>query len=185
MTAHALSHELQHVLALGFNGYISKPFEPEELLALLQAYFPSGPPVAQAASPLLAAVGPGGEAAFSAALAAIGEIDTAILLRRFSGRTVFLGKALRRFAEEARRFPDKLRDALALGERETALRHVHSFKGLAGTFAMSALQNAALSLENAISTGSGELSADIAALERRLQPLLGQLESLPENLDHQ
>jgi two-component system sensor histidine kinase/response regulator len=113
-------------------------------------------------------------------LAAIGEIDTTILLRRFSGRSAFLVKALRRFAEEARHFPDQLRNALAIGDRATAHRHAHSFKGLAGTFAMTALQNVVLSLENAIAAGSSDLSADIAGLERRLSPLLDQLESLSE-----
>ncbi|MBI2276762.1 MAG: response regulator [Dechloromonas sp.] len=180
MTAHTLGHELQQVLALGFNGYITKPFEPEELLALLRPYLPGAVPVASPA-PLPAAVGPAGEAAVATALAAIEEIDTGLLLRRFSGRTAFLVKALGRFAEEARCFPGKLRDALALGDRETAHRHAHSFKGLAGTFAMSSLQNAALALENAIAEGRGELAAEIAALERRLQPLLEQLASLPES----
>src|SRR6185369_10940756 len=101
MTAHTLGHELQQVLALGFNGYIAKPFEPEELLALLRPYLPGSAPVAPPAL-LPAAVMPAGEAAFAAALAAIEEIDTGLLLRRFSGRTVFLVKALGRFAEEAR-----------------------------------------------------------------------------------
>ncbi|WP_265944563.1 hybrid sensor histidine kinase/response regulator [Dechloromonas sp. A34] len=183
MTAHTLGHELQQVLALGFNGYIAKPFEPEELLTLLHPYLPANAPVALPTQPatLPAAVVPGGGAALAAALAAIEEIDSVLLLRRFSGRTAFLVKALRRFAEEAGRFPDRLRDAMALGDHETAHRHAHSFKGLAGTFAMTSLQNAVQALEKAISGGHDELSADIAALEHRLQPLLDQLASLPEN----
>ncbi|HXE40675.1 MAG TPA: response regulator, partial [Azonexus sp.] len=148
MTAHTLGQELQQVLALGFNAYIAKPFEPEELLALLQPYLPGKAAVARSVqpAPLPAAVVPGGEEIIAAALAAIEEIDTELLLRRFSGCTAFLVKALRRFAEEARCFPGKLRDALALGDRATAHRHAHSFKGLAGTFAMTALQNAVLTL---------------------------------------
>ena len=123
---------------------------------------------------------PGGEQALAGVLAAIDEIDAELLLRRFSGRTAFLVRALRRFAEEARHFPDKLRTALQLGDRETAHRHAHSFRGLAGTFAMAALQNDVLALEHAILAGDLAVSCEIAALERRLKPLLDQLDSLSE-----
>jgi signal transduction histidine kinase/DNA-binding response OmpR family regulator/HPt (histidine-containing phosphotransfer) domain-containing protein len=185
MTAHTLGHELQGMLALGFNGYIAKPFEPEDLLALLHPYQSARESFAQAGQsmavmPLPLAVPPGGEEALASALARIDEIDAALLLRRFSGRTSFLVRALRRFADEAGHFVGKLRGALQTGDRETARRHAHSFKGLAGTFAMAALQNEVLALENTIASDSDEVSGRIAAIEQRLGPLLDQLQSLSE-----
>lgn len=188
MTAHTLGLELQRALAQGIDGYIAKPFEPEELLALLHPYLRQDgqhelaltlpPPTTPQVEVFMS-----GEGAYVEALNAIAEIDSALLLKRFGGRVPFLAKALRRFADDATLFVGKLKALLLQGDRETAHRQVHSFKGLAGTFAMTALQNPVLALETAITEGSSELAGEIAEVEARLGPLLEKLGQLPECLE--
>jgi two-component system sensor histidine kinase/response regulator len=188
MTAHTLGQALQDVLAQGINGYIAKPFEPDDLLRLLSPFqrsslpLPSvveAPPETSQAE-LQQAV----EQIFIKSLRDIGEIDSTVLLRRFSRRIPFLSRALQRFVEESQLFSGKIRESLQNGDRETAHRHAHSFKGLAGTFAMKALQAALLELEKALGEGLGDATDEMAAVESRLQPLLGKLAGLPNCQDN-
>jgi len=183
MTAHTLGQSLQEVLAQGVNGYIAKPFEPDDLLRILSNYqreMVPPPPVASKQPEIpppdavLAA-----EQAFIRYLKAIEEIDSTVLLRRFGQRIPFLSKALQRFVEESQLFSGKIKESLLGGDRETAHRHAHSFKGLAGTFAMNALQAALLDLEKVLGEGLGEPTDEMARVESRLQPLLVKLAGLP------
>jgi len=57
---------------------------------------------------------------------------------------------------------------------------VHTLKGLAGTFAMTDLQLALIELENAIKGGIVEPYGELAEVEARLQPILGELAGLPD-----
>lgn len=117
------------------------------------------------------------DAALVELLAAIGEIDSAVLLRRFAGRESFLRRALQRFADDCRNWPDTLAGYLAAGDRETARRQAHSLKGLAGTFAMPGLQAVLASLESALADGR-DAGAMLADIELRLSVLLPALDAL-------
>ena len=178
MTAHTLGRQLQEALAQGVNGHIAKPFEPDELLRLLFPYrrevvphllAAAEPPAAQQTT----------EEAFTSFLKRIDEIDSEVLLRRFGQRIAFLNKALQRFVEESQVFSIKIKKALQDGDRETAHRHAHSFKGLAGTFAMNALQAALLELEKKLDANSSAPSDEMAVVDDRLQVLLGKLAGMP------
>ena len=178
MTAHTLGRHLQEALAQGVNAYIAKPFEPDDLLRLLFPYrrevVPHLPVAAEPPKSLQTA-----EQAFIAFLQGIDEIDSEVLLRRFGQRIAFLNTALRRFVEEAQAFSMKIRDALQSGDRETAHRHAHSFKGLAGTFAMKALQAALRDLEKVLDESSAVPVDEMAVVEHGLQALLGKLAGMP------
>ncbi|MFZ2971033.1 MAG: response regulator [Ferribacterium limneticum] len=177
MTAHVAGQGMKDGLAKGVNGYIAKPFEPEELLAMVQPYWRGllGHTLPPADS---------GEAdrAFIAAIAAIPQIESAVLLRRFEGRLPFLARTLRRFAEDCHGWSDRLDATLVSGDLEAAQRQVHSLKGLAGTFAMGRLQSALYDLENVIKGGVVEPFGEIAEVDAQLQPLLVGLERMPASL---
>ncbi|MFH1658113.1 MAG: response regulator [Pseudomonadota bacterium] len=174
MTAHVAGQGMKDGLAKGVNGYIAKPFEPEELLAMVQPYWRG----------LIGHVLPPAEAGgtdrdFVAALAAVPQIESAVLLRRFEGRLPFLARTLRRFAEDCHGWSDRLDAMLASGDLEAAQRQVHSLKGLAGTFAMGRLQSALYDLENVIKGGVVEPFGEIAEVDAQLQPLLAGIERMP------
>lgn len=173
MTAHALGGDRQRTATQGMNGYIVKPFEPEALVELLRPYLRQ---VVLAPVSFMEMPAKTGELAFIEALNGLPEIDSTLLLRRFSGRVPFVARALKHFAEDGRRFVGELKEAIATGDIETAQRKVHSFKGLAGTFAMTSLQQAAVALESAI---KADPFGEIAAVDALLRPLLDKLDHLP------
>lgn len=177
MTAHVAGQGMKDGLAMGANGYIAKPFEPEDLLAMVQPYWRGL--IGQALPP---ADSGEAERVFAAAMAAIPQIDSAVLLRRFAGRLPFLARTLRRFADDCHGWSDRLDAALAQGDIEAAQRQVHSLKGLAGTFAMGRLQSALYDLENIIKSGVVEPFGEIAEIDAQLHPLLVGLEQMPASL---
>jgi len=177
MTAHVAGHGMKDGLAKGVSGYIAKPFEPDELLAMVQPYWrASAGPALPPAEPELV---PGSEQAFMAAVDAVLEIDAVVLFRRFAGRLPFLAHTLRQFIDDCQNWSERLSEALASGELEAAQRQVHTLKGLAGTFAMKRLQAALYDLENVIRGGVVEPFGEIADVDAQLLPLLAGLEGLP------
>jgi len=117
--------------------------------------------------------------AFVTCMAAIPQIESAVLLRRFDGRLPFLARTLRRFADDCHGWSDRLDVMLAQGDLEAAQRQVHTLRGLAGTFAMTRLQTALSDLENVIKGGVVEPFGEIAEVDAQLQPLLVGLERMP------
>ncbi len=183
MTAHAAGPELNKAMEEGMNGHIVKPFEPDELVARLRPYLRQilPPPLPRDVPERSFA-----ETQYFESLSALAEVDGSLLLRRFNGRIPSLARSIGRFVEESRGFVSKLRMALGQGDLETARRQVHTFKGLAGTFAMTSLQRAASDLEAAIRSGLVEPNRELAAIEKLLEPLLGKLAglSLEEDVGH-
>jgi signal transduction histidine kinase/DNA-binding response OmpR family regulator/HPt (histidine-containing phosphotransfer) domain-containing protein len=176
MTAHVAGQGMKDGLAKGVNGYISKPFEPEELLAMVQPYWRGLTALARSAVDSVDE-----DRVFVSSIAAIPQIDSAILLRRFDGRLPFLARTLHRFADDCHGWSDRLDATLAQGDLEAAQRQVHTLKGLAGTFAMNSLQSALRDLENVIKGGVVEPFGEIAEVDALLQPLLAGLERMPAN----
>jgi signal transduction histidine kinase/DNA-binding response OmpR family regulator/HPt (histidine-containing phosphotransfer) domain-containing protein len=173
MTAHVAGQGMKDGLAKGVNGYIAKPFEPEELLAMVQPYWRG-----IAGHDMPAADSVDVDRTFITGMAAIPQIDSGVLLRRFEGRLPFLARTLQRFASDCHGWSDKLDAMLAKGDLDAAQRQVHTLKGLAGTFAMSRLQSALYDLENVIKGGGVEPFGEIAEVDAQLLPLLAGLERI-------
>jgi len=178
MTAHVAGHGMTDSMARGVNGYIAKPFEPDELLGMLQPYWVARPGVDL--PPAEEVVPDKPDIPFEVFLERVPNIESTVLLRRFSGRLPFLVGALRRFADDCRGWSGILEERLVRGEMEAAERQVHTLKGLAGTFAMTDLQLALIELENAIKGGIVEPYGEIAEVDARLQPILGWLAEMPD-----
>ncbi|MFN4326597.1 MAG: response regulator [Azonexus sp.] len=175
MTAHVVGHGLHAPGADGITAFVAKPFEPDVLRDMLLRFWRADQTRGGGVQPL-----PPGtpDAAWVRGLAASGEIDSAVLLRRFAGREAFLRRALRRFAGDCRTWSATLAAHLAAGDIETARRQAHSLKGLAGTFAMPGLHAALGGLESALAEG-GDGGAMQAEVEQRLSALLPALDALP------
>jgi len=91
-------------------------------------------------------------------------------------------RAMQHFAEDARGFITRLRAALIQGDLDGARRQAHSFKGLAGTFGLTTLQAAVLSLEGVIKSGNLEPAGEIAAVDELLQSIVPALVALPASV---
>ena len=177
MTAHVAGHGLRDELAKGVSGYIAKPFEPDDLLAMLQPYQADAHVVLPiAVTPKSVPEVPG---TFLSALDAMPELSSSMLQRRFAGRLPFLSQSLQRFVEDNQGWVARLEGLLTCGDIETARRQVHTLKGLAGTFAMAGLQSALLDLEEALMRGNFEPFGEIAEVDVRLKAVLVGLAKLP------
>ncbi len=81
-------------------------------------------------------------------------------------------KVLRDFHTRFIGEPDRIRQALANGERDTAARMAHSIKGTGGTIGAKTLYELAKTLEEAIKAALPEQPEHLAACENELEKVL-------------
>jgi CheY-like chemotaxis protein len=120
MTAHALPDERQHCDAVGMNGHISKPIEPDALYAALARHHR----MRGLAAAARLAVDSG---------AGLPTLDRRIGLRRTGGNIALHAHLAERFVHDYRSAPAELARLLAAQEWEQLERLIHTIKGLSGT----------------------------------------------------
>jgi len=152
MTAHAMVRDRENCLAAGMNDYVTKPFEPAELFAVLNKWMPAaGVPVADE---------PG--------------ISFELGLQRCLGRHDLYERLLTRFRATCEETPAQIHAALAANELDRASNLAHSFISSAGTVGAEALSDAARSLQLAIDLGELERLPELSAAFARQQRVVAQ-----------
>jgi CheY-like chemotaxis protein len=161
MTAHALDEERERCMAAGMNDFITKPVDPQLLESSLLRWKPGKLNPAPASTPQKEDIAV--ESASTDPFENLPGIDVAGGMRRMMNKRALYERVLRdfhkRFAGEAA----LIRAALSANDAQTAERHAHSTKGLAGSIGATELQEAALALEEAIRAAN---TYPEAALER-------------------
>ena len=174
MTAHAMVEERERCQALGMNGHVSKPIEPEELYATLAEYCKAASPNAPAPAPTPDMEGSTG--AVTARLPEIAGLDSASGLRRVGGDIGFYRKLLVNFVRDFSKAPEILRRHLVEGRWDEVERLSHTLKGLSGTFGAGALGASAAALESAAHARQEDAAMTLLAdLEAVFAPLLSAL----------
>ncbi|WP_374359739.1 response regulator [Pseudoduganella danionis] len=188
MTAHALVEEREQCLALGMNGHIGKPIEPDELYAeLARHYVASSPPAngltgMNGISGMSGMSGEGGAVADSdaAGLPAIAGLDTASGLRRCGGRVSLYRGMLERYGLEFAQLVPAMEGLLAAAQWGEAERLAHTLRGLSGTIGAASVAELATALESACHAGDAAAAQiALAALAAPLQNLLAALPQAP------
>jgi len=107
-------------------------------------------------------------------------IDLRAGLQTTEGNQPLYLKLLRRFHESQQYFEQNFCEALRVGEQDTATRHAHTLKGLAGTIGAKKLQEAAGQLEaqSMAKMHSGELENGLRHVLEALRIVLDGLASL-------
>ncbi|EJE49382.1 signal transduction histidine kinase [Acidovorax sp. CF316] len=163
MTANAMSSDRDSCLAAGMNGHVAKPIDPDELFSQLLQWVPArseGQGAQAAAAPAQAA------GTLPEPLTRIDGLDTAAGLRRVLGKPAAYESLLRKFVAGQASAVQNTQTFLAAGQREDALRSMHTLKGTAGTIGAAPLAQLAEAVEKALADG-----ADTAALAALLSPL--------------
>jgi len=177
MTAHAMAEERDRCLAVGMNGHLSKPIDPDLLLRTLRRWVPGGVRQSQPGRrPPGAAARPPASAGASTA-AASGERDRSLLdvraaLERVAGNAGLYRRLLGSFAQREETAHDRIEAKLQTGARSEAIREAHTLKGVAANLGMDALARDAGRVESTIKMGAptdGPLAALKTTLARTLE----------------
>ena len=175
LTAHALDNERQRANEAGMTGFLTKPIEPDLLLATIQRHaerrggklvVAPPPPAAETASD--APPSPPSPAV----IPDIAGIDVTDGLRRMLNKASLYEKVLRDFHTRFTGESERIRQALAQGERDTAARMAHTVKGTGGTIGARELLLVAKNLEEAIKAALPEQAERLAAFESELDKVL-------------
>ncbi len=192
-TAGVRAEEREAASAAGINDILAKPLDLELMVALLLRWArPAGDGAAITPETQggvahhdvgqgkgLTAITPETPAAQVASSAGdafpdVAGIDRAWVARTLGDDSAFFLHLLRRFTRESADAVKEIRDNLAQGERETALRQLHTLRGNAGNLGALALMEAAGALESLIQAGlaTRDLEERLADLDHQLEALL-------------
>jgi two-component system, sensor histidine kinase and response regulator len=164
MTAHALESERENCLNSGMNDYVSKPVDPDRLLAVMTRWIKPRP-------------GPGSEMPSAAApedqLGQLPGIDIESALKRMMGNRKLFIKLLCNFGRNYGGIVGQIREALSREDMASMQRTVHSLKGLAGNLSATEVYGAVQDLEASLQKGNhAEIGSALDHLEETLRPVL-------------
>jgi PAS domain S-box-containing protein len=175
MTAHAMSGDRDRSLTAGMNDHITKPIDPNRLLAALLRWMPerSGiEPELQAPS-VKPSFMEGGVPDH------LPPFDIQAALARTNGKPKLLRNLMLGFRDRYTSAISDLREHVAAGKDEDAERLAHSLKSVAAMLEANDLAKAAFSVENAFRTGeTADIDLLIGNLETLLDPAIAAADSL-------
>jgi signal transduction histidine kinase/CheY-like chemotaxis protein/ligand-binding sensor domain-containing protein/HPt (histidine-containing phosphotransfer) domain-containing protein len=162
MTAHAFLQERERCLAIGMNDFISKPIQPENLLATLARWVPVGAAPELQPEPALAAPLPG--------------LDPDQGLAAATGNPALLEGLLHKFVERKADTGEEIRSVLEQGDLEAAMALAHSMISTAGAIGAMDLCRTAQILQEAIRSGQpDQFQPALTGFERRLAEVVSGL----------
>ncbi len=184
MTAGVMAGDKELCFSSGMNGYIAKPVDVAALFTTLAEWITPAEPLEVAAPPLAAQ--PTAEIV-PFALETLSALNLETALQRMGGNRAMLIKHIHRFAANQRGMLAQCRQQLQTGDRESAIRAIHTLKGLSGNIGAMTLMALAAEIEQQLrSDPSADLTTPSLAerferLEVLLLELFGQIDAaLPE-----
>lgn len=162
MTADAMKGVEEEVLAVGMNGYLTKPFDPIDLYSMLQRHLQRTREHDPAA----------GMAEVAAATAGT-HLDQAAAINRLGGNGSLYRQIIGLFVNKHALSLTEAREALAAGNVKTAVLHVHTLKGVASNIGADRLAERMAKLQAALQTDNrAEARALLLDGEQELQAVL-------------
>lgn len=175
MTAHAIEGTSEECIAAGMNDYIVKPINKEYLLSVLSRYVKPKRPLKghdvivmednQAVEILLPDNLPG--------------INISSGLERLGGNRKLYTRLLKIFIRDYADVTAKLKAALNRSDNETAIRLIHTIKGVAGNISAQQLRIAAIEVEQAIKQQfSDKLESLLITFDQALKQIVESVKTL-------
>jgi two-component system sensor histidine kinase/response regulator len=175
LTANVMVSEQKEFLDAGVTDYIGKPIDPDHLVATLAKWVR---PVRVTASV------PASQTFNDSAaepLPEIPDVDVSQSVRRIGGNVALYYSLLDKFRLKEHDIADRIREALAANDRETAERLAHTLRGITGTLGAKNLQELAASLENSIhKSETAEIDPLLARVDQDLATFIGSIDKALE-----
>lgn len=178
MTAHALAEDRLSCLAAGMNDHLAKPFEPEQLNALLQRWLSldrheSDAEVLAVANAMVTQEW-FEQADVLVALRGVG-LDPQLGLRRVGQRRPLFRRVVERFVQEEAGLAEQLRFLTQQKKHQALQQRLHNLKSLAGYLGAEGLQSRSAELEGLLRAGQpldSEMSVQLELLSRQLEKVM-------------
>jgi PAS domain S-box-containing protein len=169
MTANAMAGDRDRCLAAGMNDHVAKPIDVRELFGALRRW---------ARRPAANGQGHAPDDGDVAPLPPV-SIDRDGALRRLGGNEKLVAKMFVRFRETQSDVATRIREAIARGDAEGAMREAHTLKGLAGNIGANDVAGMAGKLEQSMKANDEKgMKLTLGELDRHMQAL-SQYLSLP------
>ena len=169
LTAHALNDERDSCLDAGMVDHVTKPIDPDTLVAAILRH--TRQPPKPSAAPRMPRLPPESKAGESE-----GPIDWTALHQRFGNREKFIDALLGTIMESQAETPTSLRQATAARDMEALTFLGHSVKGVAGNVEARDVRQLAARLEEEARAGKEDALALSTQLADRLESLLSFLD---------
>jgi two-component system sensor histidine kinase/response regulator len=170
MTANVFDEDRRACTAAGMTDFVGKPVEPEQLFTTLRRCLParpSRPPVAVAPAARTTPAPAADNDPTLSRLAAIADLDAASGVRLLNGNLASYCRLLRLYADSYGETINDLPRQLRGGERNEVQRCAHALKGVSANLRVTGVQQAAVALETALSSGNAT-AEDLDALAAQL-----------------
>ncbi|NLY00039.1 MAG: PAS domain S-box protein [Rhodopirellula sp.] len=156
MTAHAMAGDRDRCLAHGMDGYLSKPIDAQEMIALIEGLAARGAPAVRASVAPTEPASPTSPAVF----------DPKTALKRCTGSRDVLARMAQCFVAEVRNLIPQMRAASEKGDFAEAGRLAHRLKGTIVYLGSESAEKAAIALEKFHEGGEkAEAEEAVRALE--------------------
>jgi signal transduction histidine kinase/CheY-like chemotaxis protein len=178
MTAHAMNGDRERSLNAGMNDHITKPIDPNRLMAALIRWMPET--ITDRPEPRVAQLNPAPPG--DGLPRQLPPFDIQAALARI-GKPKLLRKLMLGFCGQYENAGSELREHIANGRNEDAERLAHSLKSVAGMLEARDLAKAASSIEHAFREGRLEhISSLIDTFEEALAPAIAAASSLDRKM---
>ena len=156
MTAYAMSEDMAKCREAGMDDYISKPFQPADILAALKRMVGVKNSHVQESAVQTEEVSGRQDAVATAVDAGIPVFDREELLKRLGGNEAMLPRFTAMFEKNCAGYLEALRQAIESGNDEQVRIQSHSIKGAAANIAAHKMKESASALEDMAREGSRE-----------------------------
>ena len=181
MTANVMAEDIRRCFDAGMNDHIGKPIDVEELMGKLEQWTrprsedddDDAPPARETRTIIM-------NARSEHLPASIDGLDIAVALKNMVGNRALLRKLLLKFRESHADAPGRVKEALASGQRDAAIRQAHTLRAVAGNIGAAALQSACADLERRLreSPGTGVPKAELEAVEVQLARVVNSIAAI-------
>ena len=170
MTALAMNHDVENSLAAGMNDHVTKPIDPELLMAVLVKWMR---PHGDAGNAPLA-----GEKTGDDPLPELASIDVREGVRRIGGKVDAYLRQLRRFRENHADATCKLREQVERNDLSGAEETCHILKGVTGNLGAVALFDKVVAIYTALKGGEAPAPEDLDHLHALLVDVMQDIDRL-------